>query len=121
MFFRQLLHPDLGGASCVIADQGQAGVSDPKWQIADCPSAARDAGAEIRYVLETHTHADHVSGRRRLAAATRAAALGPANPANPGASGIRDGGGLALGSAWLRPLASPRHRPGPLAFLVPPP
>jgi glyoxylase-like metal-dependent hydrolase (beta-lactamase superfamily II)/rhodanese-related sulfurtransferase len=118
MLFRQILHPDLGCASYVIAEQGDAVVIDPKWQIDDYLAAARGAGAEIRYVLETHTHADHVSGRRRLAAATGAAALVPANPANPGASGIRDGDVIALGSLELRALASPGHRPEHLAYLV---
>jgi hydroxyacylglutathione hydrolase len=118
MLFRQILHPDLGCASYVIADQGAAAVIDPKWEIEEYLSTARDAGAEIRYVLETHTHADHVSGRRRLAAATGAAVRVPANPADPRASGIRAGDVIGLGSLELLALASPGHRPEHLAYLV---
>lgn len=118
MFFRQILHPDLGCASYVIADGGHAAVIDPKWQVEEYVSAARGAGAEIRYVLETHTHADHVSGRRRLAAATGAAVRVPANPADPRASGMRPGEVIRLGSLELLALASPGHRPEHLAYLV---
>jgi glyoxylase-like metal-dependent hydrolase (beta-lactamase superfamily II)/rhodanese-related sulfurtransferase len=118
MYFRQILHPDLGCASYVIADQGDAAVIDPKWQIEEYLTAAREAGAEIRYVLETHTHADHVSGRRRLAAATGAAVVVPANPADPRASGIRAGRTIGLGSLELLALAAPGHRPEHLAYLA---
>ena len=73
MFFRQVLHPDLGCASYVIADGGIGAVVDPKWEIEEYLELAADNGFEIRHVLETHNHADHVSGRGRLVAATGAA------------------------------------------------
>ena len=84
MFFRQILHEDLGCASYLVADQGEAAVVDPKWEIHEYVRLAADAGAEIRHVLETHNHADHVSGRARLVAATAAAVhLPPSRPIHP--------------------------------------
>src|SRR5213082_3404993 len=118
MYFRQILHPDLGCASYLIADRGVAAVVDPKWQIDDYLAAALDAGAEIRHVLETHTHADHVSGRRRLAGATAAAVHVPADPADPAAPGLRAGDVVGVGSLELLAIASPGHRPEHLAYLV---
>ena len=72
MLFRQILHEDLGCASYVIADGGEAAVVDPKWQIEDYLELAHEHDVRIRHVLETHNHADHLSGRGRLAAATGA-------------------------------------------------
>ena len=115
MYFRQILHLDLGCASYLVADQGEAAVIDPKWEIDEYLEAAREAGAEIRHVLETHTHADHVSGRRRLAAITGAQVHVPA-----GADAVRiaDGDEVRVGEATLTALATPGHRPEHLAFLV---
>src|ERR671929_39514 len=72
MLFRQILHEDLGCASYVIAGGGEAAVVDPKWQIEDYLELAHEHDVRIRHVLETHNHADHLSGRGRLAAATGA-------------------------------------------------
>ena len=72
MFFRQVLHDDLGCASYVVADAGEAAVIDPKWEIEDYLELAEEHGFAIRHVLETHNHADHVSGHGRLAEATGA-------------------------------------------------
>ena len=72
MFFRQILHDDLGCASYLIADGGEAAVIDPKWEIEDYLQLAAENDFQITHILETHNHADHVSGRGRLAAATGA-------------------------------------------------
>ena len=100
MFFRQILHEDLGCASYVIASRGEAAVVDPKWAIDEYLQLADDAGAAIRYVLETHFHADHVSGRARLLAATGASAQVPADPRQPQDGGLLGGG--RCGSATSR-------------------
>ena len=115
MYFRQILHPDLGCASYLIADHGEAVVIDPKWEIDEYRMTAADAGAEIRHVLETHNHADHVSGRRRLTSATGATAHVPAGPDQPG---VRDGDTVRVGDLELvapcrsRPSTGARRLPG---------
>jgi hydroxyacylglutathione hydrolase len=118
MFFRQILHKDLGCASYLIADGGVAAVVDPKWEIDDYVRAASEADAEIRYVLETHTHADHVSGRRRLVAATGAQVLVPADPTDPDSPGLHDHDIVKLGAVEVQVIAAPGHRPEHLAFLI---
>jgi hydroxyacylglutathione hydrolase len=118
MFFRQILHDDLGCASYIVADAGEAAVIDPKWEIADYLHSAEEAGAEIRHVLETHYHADHVSGRQRLVAATGAAAYLPEDAERPEVTGLRDGEVLRIGRLELRAIATPGHRPEHLAYLV---
>ena len=74
MIFRQLVHDDLGCASYLIGDEdaGVAAVVDPRLDIDEYLRLARFLGVRIEHILETHNHADHVSGHGRLAAATGA-------------------------------------------------
>ena len=72
MFFRQVIHEDLGCASYLVGDvdEGVAAVVDPQWDIEPYLRLSRLHGVRIEHVLETHNHADHVSGHGRLARAT---------------------------------------------------
>jgi len=74
VIFRQLIHDDLGCASYLVGDEhaGAAAVVDPKLEVDDYLRLARFLGVAIAHVLDTHTHADHVSGHGRLHAAPRA-------------------------------------------------
>ena len=74
MIFRQITHDDLGCASYLIGDEdaGVAAVVDPKLEIGEYLSLARYMAVSIEHILETHNHADHVSGHGRLASATGA-------------------------------------------------
>ena len=74
MLFRQVIHEDLGCASYLVGDVGEgiAAVVDPQWDIEPYLHLSRLHGVRIEHVLETHNHADHVSGHGRLARATGA-------------------------------------------------
>jgi hydroxyacylglutathione hydrolase len=119
MFFRQVLHEDLGCASYVVADGGQAAVIDPKWEIEDYLALASENGFEIRHVLETHNHADHVSGKGRLQATTGAtihvpAAADVAFEHEP----LGDGDIVRVGDATITAVTTPGHRPEHTAYLI---
>jgi glyoxylase-like metal-dependent hydrolase (beta-lactamase superfamily II)/rhodanese-related sulfurtransferase len=119
MFFRQVLHEDLGCASYVVADGGEAAVIDPKWDVEDYVRLAEEHGFAITRILETHNHADHVSGKGRLAKATGAPVHVPATagvdfPHEP----LADGDRVAVGEVTITALATPGHRPEHTAFLV---
>lgn len=115
VYFRQILSPDLGCASYLIADRGEAAVIDPKWAIDEYLQAATQARAEIRHVLETHNHADHVSGRCRLAAATGATVH---LPGGSDEHRVREAEIVRVGEIELVVLASPGHRPEHVAYAV---
>jgi rhodanese-related sulfurtransferase/glyoxylase-like metal-dependent hydrolase (beta-lactamase superfamily II) len=119
MLFRQILHEDLGCASYVIADGGEAAIVDPNWQIEDYLELAHEHDVRIRHVLETHNHADHLSGRGRLAAATGAtlwvsAEAGAEYDHEP----LEDDTAIELGDVRITALRTPGHRPEHLAFAV---
>jgi glyoxylase-like metal-dependent hydrolase (beta-lactamase superfamily II)/rhodanese-related sulfurtransferase len=119
MFFRQVLHEDLGCASYVVADGGEAAVIDPKWDIEEYLALAEEHGFRISHVLETHNHADHVSGHGRLAKATGATihVSESAGVAYEHES-LADGDSVSVGDARITAMATPGHRPEHLAFSV---
>ena len=69
MLFRQFVDEDLGCASYLVGDEdaGEAVLVDPAYAIEPYLAEAERHGVRITRVLETHTHADHVSGHGRLA------------------------------------------------------
>lgn len=119
MFFRQVLHEDLGCASYVVADGGEGAVIDPKWEIEEYLALADEHDFQIAHILETHNHADHVSGRGRLVRATGATIhvskdAGVDYEHEP----LSDGDEVSVGQAKIVALATPGHRPEHIAFLV---
>src|SRR5690349_234960 len=121
MIFKQVTHDDLGCASYLIGDEkaGVGAVVDPKFEIDEYLELARYIGISIEHILETHNHADHVSGHGRLAAATGATIhihrlAEPDYEHEP----FDDGWELALGSVIVRALHTPGHRPEHTAFAL---
>ena len=121
MIFRQLLHDDLGCASYLIGDEdaGVAAVVDPKLDIDEYLRLARFLGVHVEHILETHNHADHVSGHGRLAAATGATIHihGDAEP-DYDHEPFEDSWELELGDLTVRALHTPGHRPEHTAFAL---
>ncbi|UTI66856.1 MBL fold metallo-hydrolase [Paraconexibacter antarcticus] len=121
MIFRQITHDDLGCASYLIGDDsaGVACVVDPKLEIDEYLQLARYFGVSIEHILETHNHADHVSGHGRLAAAT-GAQIHIHRLAEPDYEhhAFDDGWELELGDVRVRALHTPGHRPEHTAFLL---
>ena len=121
MIFRQLTHDDLGCASYLVGDDdaGVAAVVDPKLDIEEYLALARYMGVSIEHVLETHNHADHVSGHGRLAAAT-GATIHVHHEADPDYDHepFDDGWELELGTVRVRALHTPGHRPEHTAFAL---
>jgi glyoxylase-like metal-dependent hydrolase (beta-lactamase superfamily II)/rhodanese-related sulfurtransferase len=112
---------DLGCASYLVGDEsaGVAAVVDPAYAIEPYLDACERHGVRLLVVLETHTHADHVSGHGRLALEhglpvrvhEAAAAAFPHEP-------LRDGDEIELGEVVVRVLHTPGHRPEHCAFAV---
>jgi glyoxylase-like metal-dependent hydrolase (beta-lactamase superfamily II)/rhodanese-related sulfurtransferase len=121
MLFRQVTHDDLGCASYLVGDDaaGVAAVVDPRFEIDVYLDLARYMGVRIEHILETHNHADHVSGHGRLAVATGATIhihrlAAPHYDHEP----FDDGWELELGDVVIRALHTPGHRPEHSAFAL---
>ncbi len=121
MIFRQFINDDLGCASYLVGDEraGVAAVVDPRLEVDEYLHLARFAGVEIAHILETHTHADHVSGHGRLAEATGATIhVNRIAQADHPHEPIDDGWELALGQVRVRALHTPGHRPEHTCFCL---
>ncbi len=114
MEIRQVLNTDLGCASYLIADReaGVAAVVDPKVDIDDYLALENELGVRITDVIETHNHADHVSGRPQLVE-LRSAAVHIHGLADPEYDHVpfADGDVIEVGAVRLRVLHTPGHRP----------
>ena len=110
MYFEQFYLTCLSHASYMLGSDGIAAVVDPQRDVGIYVEEARKNGLSIQYVIETHLHADFVSGHRELAALTGAkvylgAKAGAKFPHVP----VRDGDQLTFGKCHLQFLETPGH------------
>jgi hydroxyacylglutathione hydrolase len=94
-------------------------VCDPLDDIEPYLRLSQETGMKIRYVIDTHVHADHVSGGRKLAAATGAEYVLHSSAATKFQfRPVSDGDELELGNVQIRALHTPGHTPEHIAMLV---
>jgi hydroxyacylglutathione hydrolase len=121
VLFCQFVDDDLGCASYLIGDatSGDAFAVDPAYAIEQYFEAAEHDGMRIVRVLETHTHADHVSGHGRFALEHGApVSVHPLAGAEFAFDALEDGQLLFAGSVRVRVIHTPGHRPEHCAFVV---
>jgi glyoxylase-like metal-dependent hydrolase (beta-lactamase superfamily II)/rhodanese-related sulfurtransferase len=119
MYFKQFYLGCLAQASYLIGSDGEAVVVDPRRDVDEYIDDARAQGLAIRYVVETHLHADFVSGHRELAERTGATiVIGAKAGATFPHRGVRDGDELRVGAVVLRFLETPGHTPESVCVLV---
>jgi hydroxyacylglutathione hydrolase len=114
VLFQQFLDEDLGCASYLVGDEdaGVAAVVDPPFALEPLLEAAERHGVEIVRCVETHTHADHLSGHGRLALEHNVpVSIHAAAEAEYPHDELTDGLELELGQVVLRALHTPGHRP----------
>lgn len=115
---RQMRRVGKGCVGYLVASEGEAVAIDPTLDADAYLEEAGKLGARIVQVLDTHAHADHVSGSRRLAAATGARYLAPKEVGSAAASHVQDGDAVRVGAASIRVLGSPGHTPGSVTYLL---
>ncbi len=119
MYFKQFYLGCLAHASYLIGSEGEAAVVDPQRDVDQYLDEAEAQGLKIKYVIETHLHADFVSGHRELAERTGAEIVfgekaGAAFPHR----GVKDGDEIKLGKVVLRFLETPGHTPESISILI---
>ena len=120
---RQYRRPSSGCLSYLVESDGEAAVVDPLRAFADRYVAdAAGLDATVSYAIDTHVHADHVSGVRTVAERTGAEVVLPAGAADRGlafdATLVGDGRSLTVGRTALRALQAPGHTHEMTAFAV---
>jgi hydroxyacylglutathione hydrolase len=121
MILRQFLHTEPVATSYLFGCGGKAvgAVVDPLGDVASYLRMAEETGMRIRYVIDTHLHADHVSAGRQLAKAAGAeyVLFADAN-VNFRLYKVRDGDVLELGNVTIKVLHTPGHTPEHISLVV---
>ncbi len=119
MFFKQFFLACLAHASYMIGSDGEACVVDPQRDVDQYLETAEKNGLKIKYIIETHLHADFVGGHRELAERTGAEIV---FSKDAGASfphkAVKDGDIIQLGKVKLSILATPGHTPESICICV---
>jgi len=119
MYFEQFYLGCLSHASYLLGSEGEGVVVDPQRDVDLYIKAAEEHGLTIRHIVETHLHADFVSGHKELATRTGAtiyfgAQAGATFPHVP----VRDGFKLHFGEAHMRVLETPGHTAESISLVV---
>src|SRR5687767_3316349 len=119
MYFKQFYLGCLAHASYLIGSDGEAVVVDPQRDVDQYLEEAENNNLKIKYVIETHLHADFVSGHRELAAragaeivfSEKAGAMFPHRA-------VKEGDEISIGKVVLRIIETPGHTPESISILV---
>ncbi len=121
MYFKQFLHDETGCASYFLASRQsrEALVVDPQLDFQAYVDLAAERDYRITDVVDTHLHADHISGNRALATATGARVwLHEAADVRFPINALVDGQVLHLGQLLIEVVHTPGHRPESICLLV---
>lgn len=119
MYIEQLYTGCLAEAAYYIESDGKAAIIDPMRETAPYIEMAKNRGAEIQYIFETHFHADFVSGHVDLAKKTGAAIIyGPTAVTGYDTTVATDGQEFTLGQIKIKVLHTPGHTPESSSFLL---
>src|SRR5215510_8246284 len=119
MYFKQFYLGCLAHASYLIGSAGEAAVIDPQRDVDQYLEEANAHQLRIKYIIETHLHADFISGHRELADKTGAEIVfGQQAGATFPHRAVCDGDELTLGKVRLKFLETPGHTPESICILV---
>ena len=119
MYFKQFYLGCLAHASYLIGSDGEAVVVDPQRDVDEYLAEAAAHGLQIKYVIETHLHADFVSGHHEIAARTGAEIIfgEKANVEFPHRA-VSEGDEIIVGKVNLRFIETPGHTPEGICVLI---
>ncbi|MGA2360207.1 MAG: rhodanese-like domain-containing protein [Terriglobales bacterium] len=119
MYFEQFYLTCLAHASYMIGSDGEAAVVDPQRDVDIYLKAADEQNLKIRYIFETHLHADFVSGHKELAARTGAKIyIGAQARAEFQHVPLTDGFEVRMGAVRISALETPGHTPESVCLVV---
>jgi len=119
MYFEQFYLGCLAHGSYLMGSEGEAAVVDPQRDVDEYIKTAEEHGLKIRYIFETHLHADFISGHQELAARTGAQIyIGKEAGATFPHVDVQDGFELQFGKCRISALETPGHTPESICLVV---
>lgn len=120
MFFKQIKHRHGDNFSYIIAGSlpGEASVVDPSFNSEIIIQSARKLGLNIKYVIDTHHHWDHVAGNRDIASNFGSKVVAHRLAGVEKDVGVVDGDTLRVGEIVVEVIHTPGHTPDSICLLV---
>lgn len=121
MWLEQVVREETGCATYLVGsdETGECAVFDPLWHVEPYLEVAQRKEAVIRYVIDSHSHADHVSGARRLAQEAGALLMLPEKiDVTYEAHRLAHGDDITFGEVTMTVIHVPGHRPEQINLLV---
>src|SRR5271154_410064 len=119
MFVKQLYTNCLAEAAYYIESNGEAAIIDPIRETEPYMELAKERGTKIKYIFETHFHADFISGHIDLANKTGAQIIfGPEAETKYKVYNAKDGEEFKIGNVTIRAIHTPGHTPESTCYLL---
>ncbi len=120
MIFRQMKVGTMENFCYIVGDErsGQAAVVDPHGEVERIVAAVKADGLKVKYIVNTHTHWDHVRGNEELKRRTGAPVVTHREGSVPREIAVEDGDQLVLGPLKIEILHTPGHSQDSICLLV---
>jgi len=104
----------------IIADEdsGDAAIIDPSWDLDDVFHALKKNGLKAKYVINTHTHFDHVLGNEQVAEVTGAKIIQHENSKLQKDIAVKEGDTIEVGSIKLKVMYTPGHSKDSMCLIL---
>jgi len=119
MFVQQFFVKGLAHSSYMLAGANTCAIIDPRRDIEIYLQAAADMGLKITHILETHLHADFISGHLDLAEATGAVIYAPKSArCHFKHKGVKEGNAFKIEDMQIKVIETPGHTPEHISYIV---
>ena len=99
-------------------DNGEAAVIDPSWDLEKIFTILKKNGWKVKYIINTHTHFDHLLGNQQVAAVTGAKIIQYKNSTQPNDILVEDGQIISIGKIMIRIVHTPGHSKDSMSLVV---
>ncbi|MFZ0513172.1 MAG: MBL fold metallo-hydrolase [Candidatus Nitrosopolaris sp.] len=99
-------------------DNGEAAVIDPSWDLEKIFTILKKNGWKVKYIINTHTHFDHLLGNQQVAAVTGAKIIQYKNSTRPNDILVEDGQIISIGKIMIRIVHTPGHSKDSMSLVV---
>ena len=106
--------------SYILADEdkSEAAVIDPSWDLEKIFAVLKNNGWKAKYIINTHTHFDHILGNLEVAAVTGAKIVQHKNSTQPNDIPVEDGQIITIGKIMIRVIHTPGHSMDSMSLVV---
>lgn len=120
MIFKQIRAGSFQNFAYIIGDEKTktAAIVDPAWETDKLLKSCEDLGLEVKFVINTHSHNDHVQGNEQIAKRTGAKIIMHEKASLKKDLAVKDGDVIEIGSIKVRVMHTPGHCPDSICLLA---